>query len=348
MGRLEGTASCREGHPPQDRAPRPSRFGHFPLAREPMLSVVIPCRNEAHTGHTIRSILHTARVPVEVILVEDECGGHQDLPSDTRLQVLHHPRAEGVDRARHAGILAAGYPGILVMDAHMTCEPGWDRTILNHLEHRPDGVSCCQCPTLDDDLRMDPGDRGYIGARIELIHEDPNYFGWSVFQPKWTDGAAAAIASGLPSRIGCILGASYSFLRQRYLDIGAPWGMLWGWGWSEALLCLANWCLGGESWVLPCRIGHLFRTGQFDRVPYSTLVTRILHNQMLLIESLPMSQALRLELRAHFDIGRRRGFYPAGTYADAEQMRRNVTGDRLAGVLKHATRNLDDYRLLWP
>ena len=252
-----------------------------------MITVVIPCRNEHLTGNTIHSVFQTAQVPVEVILVEDQCHGHKDLPVDRRLRIVTKKTAEGVDRARHTGILAARYPVIVVMDAHMVCEPGWDTIIVKHLEKYPDAVSCCQCPSLDSNLTISPRDIGYIGACISFMHHDMQYFGWSVFQPKWTDAATETIQSGKPSQIGCVLGACYSFLRDRYLKIGAPWEFLWGWGWSEPLLSLANWCFGGNSWVLPCRIGHYFRTGQFDKVPYTTLISRILHNQMLLIDSFP-------------------------------------------------------------
>jgi hypothetical protein len=293
-------------------------------------------------------VLNTSHVPVEVVLVEDECRGHNDIPKDRRVNILHHASAEGVDRARHAGIMAASCPVILVLDAHMTCEPGWDRTILDHIERHPDAISCCQCPAMEDDLTMRPGDLGYVGARVEIMHQDPVYFGWSVFQPKWVDHALPSIRAGRPSKIGCILGASYSFLRRRYMQIGAPWELLWGWGWSEPLLSLTNWCMGGDSWVLPCRIGHLMRTGQFDRVPYTTIVSRILHNQLLIIDSLPMSEQLRNEVRTHFLEGREHRFYPPQTYTEAEQMRRRVTGDKLATVLAQATRTLDEYRTLWP
>ncbi len=201
-----------------------------------MISVVIPCRNERHTGHTIRSVLNTAQVPVEIILVEDECRGHGDLPVDKRVAVLVLKRSEGVDRARHAGIMAAACPVIFVMDAHMSCEPGWDRTVLGHLERQPDVVTCCQCPCLDDDLKVPAAQRGYIGARVEVMHQYPKYFGWSVFQPKWSEAAADAIHRGSAARIGCVLGASYAFLRRRYLDIGAPWQWLWGWGGRSAVV----------------------------------------------------------------------------------------------------------------
>jgi len=313
-----------------------------------MISVVIPCRNESLTGHTISSVLRTAELPVEVILVEDECRGHQDLPRDRRIRILEKSPAEGVDRARHAGIEAAGYPVILTLDAHMTCEPGWDRIIAGHLAQHPDGVCCCQCPALAADLTMTPGDTGYLGARIEFMHHDMQYFGWSLFQPKWTDGASTAIRAGRPARIGCVLGASYAFLRERYTAIGSPWESLWGWGWSEPLLSLANWCMGGESWVLPCRIGHFFRTGRFDQVPYTTQIPRIIHNQMLLADALPMSPPLRRDLFTHLYTGWDRCFYARDCYEAAGQMRRDTTGDTLGRRLETAPRTLDEYRSAWP
>lgn len=241
-----------------------------------MLSIIIPYRNEDMLPFTIQRIKETCDVKHEIIVVND--GGKTYALPDDVIQLAH---AEPVGNcfSRHVGIKAAVYEHCLVLDAHMNFWPDdWATRITEYLTVNPNHIICAKCAQLrPNEMDMEQISGYYWGAHLSFkdIDSVPRR---RVLPCKWN-------RSHEFGTIGCVLGGAYGFRRDWYLNnLGGPWQYLRGWGSSEPVLSLINYMQGGESVLMDIEIGHMFRTGQYNLVPYRTFVSNIIFNMVWLAE----------------------------------------------------------------
>jgi hypothetical protein len=212
------------------------------------LGVVMAWRKgETEVAATVESAERAAGKAAKIITVEDKTGA-------------------GPARTRHRGIVAADDCDIVaVVDAHMR----FDGAVLRDMAARVranGGLLCAKCyhnPECSFDGKH-PGDNVpyYAGAEIHYrarIHCSPaNPQGEQhSLEWKWSDDRK-------PGPRGCIGGACYVFPRAWYLDVGAPWEALPGWGCDEELLSIAAWLSGHMPEVYDGKVAHRWR----NRVPW--------------------------------------------------------------------------------
>jgi len=140
----------------QGRFYMPSAFRHRPpraapcaeggvmleVDRRPVVSVVIPCYNQAQfLGEAVESALGQAGCRPEVIVVDD--GSHPPLSPEAwarrGVRCLRQPNA-GVAAARNAGLAASGADYIVFLDADDRLAPGGIEAGLQRLLARPDAA----------------------------------------------------------------------------------------------------------------------------------------------------------------------------------------------------------------
>lgn len=255
-----------------------------------MLSIVIPYRNEDMLGFTVQRIRETCRVPHEIIVVDDGSDNGAELPHVEHIHTMTQPI--GNCFCRDTGIELARYPTVLVLDAHMNFwDDEWAYNCVEWSTSNPDHIACTVCPQLARDrMGMEDANGRYHGAYLKWA--DISFERLRALPNKWGPFES-------PCEVGCILGGAYVMQRQRYMDIGRPWQYMRGWGHSEQIISLVNYLLGGENWILPIEIGHMFRTGQFNQVPYRTQTHNLYYNQQVVIDVCVHDDGDALELRDH-------------------------------------------------
>lgn len=286
-----------------------------------MLSVIVTNRNEPLIGWTVRRAIETADCPIEVIVVDDGSDIKPPefchAPLGTRLIPVRP--ATGLGYCRDAGLRNAIHQPCLVLDAHMNFEEGdhWASRMVAYCQAHPTHIGCAVSVQLDHDAvplhqQMDMQFRwetgaavpraAYYGARIELATDPAPGKLWRPFPCKWHGEYQELIKTGEAGIIQCILGGAYLIDRDWYLDgLRRPWQENRGWGTSEQTIAIPNWLCGGESVLLPIRIGHQYRTGKQALCPWyrpevkadELLEERIVWNRWKIIEMLPMAEGLR-------------------------------------------------------
>jgi glycosyltransferase involved in cell wall biosynthesis len=229
-----------------------------------MLSIIIPHRNEDMLGFTIERIRATCSVPHEIITVDDGSDHQAPYPMPDECISLKYPVGNCYSRDR--GIMAASNDACLVLDAHMNFHDGddWAGKLLAWRNSGPTNrIACTVCPTLSrDDMEMRPGRGNYHGAYIKTT--DFSGGRHRALPNKWGPYEA-------PCQVGCVLGGAYLLSREWYASLGRPWSYMRGWGHSEQIISVVNWLMGGENWLVDVEIGHMFRTGRYNEVPYRTM-----------------------------------------------------------------------------
>jgi glycosyltransferase involved in cell wall biosynthesis len=277
---------------------------------QPKLSIVITNRDEPMLPFTVRRIHETASVPVEVIVVDD--GSRRPPEIDGAMTIpLYEPT--GLAYARDLGIMAAQSDAVLILDAHMNFhDDDWADYCADYAMSYPAHIGCAVSVQLDSDpgatpsQQMDMGQRWnngepsprakYYGAKIETVCQKTG----RPFPCKWHGQYRDLIEHGDFGEIQCILGGAYVLNRNWYVDtLKRPWQPNRGWGTSEQTIAMPNWLMGGKSTLLPIEIGHQYRTGRQDLVPYTVgenMEARILWNRYKLIRSLPLPADLEGKL----------------------------------------------------
>ena len=178
------------------------------LSPQPVISVVIPVRNEGRRLHAaVSSIIsgRSSRFPLQIVLVDDDssdgcCRGLAEAFSWpdhlARVDVVRLPSWSGIPFARNAGAEAAQAPILFITDANVLFPPNWDIPILERI-----ASNRVLCATIAD---MDSSFRGYgcslvipsMGA--EWIRDPRMYGGYVPISPC----SGTAITSDLFRRAG--------------------------------------------------------------------------------------------------------------------------------------------------
>jgi hypothetical protein len=93
-----------------------------------LVSLIVPSRNERFLVPTVVDVLRNARGPIEVIVVLDGYW-EPNLPSDSRIKVLHRGEARGMRHAINDAATMATGEFLLKCDGHVSFAPGFDEQL---------------------------------------------------------------------------------------------------------------------------------------------------------------------------------------------------------------------------
>lgn len=148
----------------------------------PLVSAVIPARNERFLSRTVQDLLEHAAQQVEVIVVLDGYWhvppDFEALPNDPRVRVLHRGTSHGMRPAINAAVELATGEYILKTDAHCMFDEGFDEKLAADCE--PDWVSVPRRKRLDAEnwQIQDVGGKPDIDYHyLSYPSSDPNDFG---------------------------------------------------------------------------------------------------------------------------------------------------------------------------
>ena len=239
-----------------------------------MISFVITARAESPEvlGRTVDELrATTASVDREIIVVDD--GTSVPVTGLAReVRILRHDAPMGSALSRREGCAASTGDILVVLDAHMTFEPGW---LTRMLEHVASGALLCAAywdyertvsACYGADLEW-CGERDYARGRF------PGFHG----VPRTEDPGAGA------TDVPMLLGACYMMLRTSYELLGGYSPLFRVWGAEEQDLSIRAWASGlAVRCVADARVGHLTRRA----FPYPVSYDEVEFNQLAMIQSI--------------------------------------------------------------
>lgn len=239
------------------------------------LSIVITFCNE---GREVKETLESLRVSsderlVDILLVNDASDDKFDynhIASKYNASIYTNKKRKGVAESRNIGVSLSRTPYIIILDAHMRIyQTDWADIILHLLSMYPRTLFCCQTLPINK-----------VG---EIISSTPTSFGayidMQTMGAKWNkvDLSLKDYIYDIP----CLLGASYAFSRNYWLEIHGCDGLK-SYGYDEQLISLKSWLYGeGCSLIKTISFGHMFRDK--TDVPYSLSELDYTYNKLLLI-----------------------------------------------------------------
>jgi len=260
------------------------------LASEPVLSIVIPVRNEGgRLKAAVTSITagRSERFPLQIVLVDDNssdgcCAGIAEMFSwrrdQVRVDVIRLRHWSGIPFARNAGAGAATAGTLFITDANVLFPPNWDVPVRQNL--CKDRVLCA---TIGD---MASSFRGY-GCTLRIPSmgvswiRDPAQFGGYV-------PIASCAATILPAEL---------FHRAGGYDTAMP-----AYGAAEPEFSVRLWLSGAEIVSVPNLVlQHRFRPDR-ERRPFLAAIASIqLYNYlrfgMLYLDQPRVNQMMRYYMR---------------------------------------------------
>jgi hypothetical protein len=283
------------------------------------------------------------------VIVVNDGGEDPRLVADPRVKLIHLPSSLGNCPARDIGIMQATTDAVLVVDAHCNwhADDHWADRIETHVrDHRTD-IACCITGQLrPEEMRMDQVSGRYYACRLRP-------FGWyscgrwGAWQPTWDAGdlPQRLATTGEAQEVACCMGGAYALSREWYINgLHRPWARARGWGCSEQAMCLPNWFVGGRNVILPIEIGHMFRTGRYNIVPYRTRLSHIYFNEIRLSRTLP----LQAEFAARCEAWTRRNAMAPEVRAELDVLLEADTTFAHREVLeRESTRTWDEYVSKW-
>ncbi len=96
---------------------------------QPLLSVIMPCYNEAATLAEILRQVRAVDIDKEIIAVDDHSSDntleilHAEAVNDPRMTVIHHPRNRGKGAAIRSGLAHAQGKIVIIQDADLEYDP---------------------------------------------------------------------------------------------------------------------------------------------------------------------------------------------------------------------------------
>lgn len=117
----------------------------MPPMMTPLLSVVIPARNERWLARTVQDVLANARGETEVIAICDASWPDPPLQDHPRLTVVHYTEAIGQRAATNQGIRLSRAKYVMKVDGHTAVDEGFDIKLATPYE---DGRLRWDCTTI--------------------------------------------------------------------------------------------------------------------------------------------------------------------------------------------------------
>jgi hypothetical protein len=232
------------------------------------ITAIIPARNEL-PENVARTTAAIQSQGVNALVVEDTDG-------------------LGPGLMRHRGLLAAGTEAVLFCDAHMEFSPGYFDGVLAHLDANPADVTVSRMQSIGHDWQP-LEDKTYCAAQIQTCTIEPGNQHIPL-SPKWRRADTG------PGPVGCLMGACYGMLRDRYRDMGMPASFLRAWGCEEEAISIACWLTGGRVYLIGGLARHMYAAPHPGRCLPRDEVARIWSNRIALLCAIPMPDERRKEL----------------------------------------------------
>ena len=233
----------------------------------PVVSVIIPSRNERFLPQTIADVLAHASGDVEVIAVLDGYWPDPPLPDDPRLRVLHHAESQGMRASINEAAQIARGRYLMKLDAHCSVSAGFDEVLSSECD-----VDWVVIPRRD---RLDP--IGWCRQDTGKPPIDHHYLNWPGFKPDdpycglhgaiWPDRTRARMHISLDDEMttqgSCWFTPTEYFLRRCYPLDQAHYGNIT----HEAQeITLKAWLSGGQVKVNKrCQYLHLHKGRLYGR-----------------------------------------------------------------------------------
>lgn len=129
----------------------------------PLISVIIPARNEGRRLHTAVASIITGRspgLPLQIVVVDDASSDdscaelsrwYSWARDHVKIDVIRLPRWSGIPYARNFGAQFARADILFITDANVRFQPYWDCPIWEHIA--PDRVLCATIADADSSFR---------------------------------------------------------------------------------------------------------------------------------------------------------------------------------------------------
>lgn len=149
---------------------------------QPVLSVLIPSRNEMFLSRTIEDLLKNSEAEIEVIATLDGEWSKPSVPQDPRVNIIYLPESIGQRAATNIACRLSKAKYVAKVDAHCSFDKGWDRKMIEFMEKHGDTVTAV--PIMRnlwafDWKCMKCGKKWYQGPTPEKCKED-NFRGTGV------------------------------------------------------------------------------------------------------------------------------------------------------------------------
>jgi len=99
-----------------------------------MMSVVIPSHNDLYLHKTVASLLDNAQDEIEIVVVLDGYTPSTPITKDPRVRIIKRWSNGGMREAINDGVAASEGEYIMRLDEHCMVGPGFDRSLLEHIE----------------------------------------------------------------------------------------------------------------------------------------------------------------------------------------------------------------------
>lgn len=302
-----------------------------------MISVIIPYRNEDMLGFTVERVRATIGCDHEIICVDD--GSDKTIRVPAGVNHLSHAEPVGNCYSRHRGIEAARYETLWILDAHCNFwDQPWGRWSAAWVADHPQGLGCAVSVQLRVGEMEMAGKGKYYGAHL-VRHDIDSWNRRRLLPALWN--SSDTVSPG--DQIGCVLGGHYLMNRTWYLHgLQGVWEHLRGWGHSEPTISLVNWLCGGDNYLLPLEMGHMYRTGKAYEVPYVSYLSNLIFNQLYLGHICVHDDGALGEMIQHLQLKPRQSDHSAALaqlYGSNWRMMR--------GYLEGQTRTWQEYEHTW-
>jgi GT2 family glycosyltransferase len=233
----------------------------------PEASIIVPAHNEGNLlRETIEAVLKNTRVPVEVIVVDDE-----STDSCCDISNLNHPllkdvivvrqERSGSSQSRNRGAREAKSDVLFFLDAHCFPTLGWIQGLLAALKANP---NCIVTPCIS--CAQDPSSKGFGVTLTDRIHS----YQWL----RRTGNSPYEV----PIACGACLG-----MRKAFFDEIGGFDNSKIWGVEDTEISIRCWLFGYSVIVVPdVEVRHVFKAKAnffvgWDSYIYNALRATILH-----------------------------------------------------------------------
>jgi len=256
----------------------------------PLLSVIIPARNEEWLYFTVNDVITKSKLDTEAIVILD--GYTADLPKSDKIKIIHHDVSVGQRAATNEGARLSTAKYVMKLDAHCALDDGFDEKMISEMQ--PDWTmvprmynlhvfswqcrKCrtkwymgpaptkCENPKCDNttDFKKKPVWRPRLNRRTDFMRFDNTLH----FQ-YWRQYGKRPEAQGDVTDQMCCIGACWMMERDRYWAIDGLDENHGSWGQMGVEIACKTWLSGGRQVVnKKTWFGHMFRTQQGFGFPY--------------------------------------------------------------------------------
>lgn len=202
--------------------------------QQPVLSIIIPSRNEQYLNKTINDILVKATEEIEIIVILD---GYWQAPIDNgRVIYIHRGAVRGMRAAINAAAAIAKGKYLLKTDAHCLFDPGFDKKLIADYEEKT--------VVVPRRYRLDP--ENWIIIEDGRPPIDKMYLTADLHGKDWQEGNTEALIEETPSSQGSVWFMSKDYFNELELMDESTYGTFWNEFQEIGLKC---WLSGGRVLV---------------------------------------------------------------------------------------------------